>query len=215
MKRERPLVCIREEASRRASRFVVVAAAFITISQEVTAQVGGLATSTPVLSAVAAWNAKAAAAAMPPNSLTLLINSGAVQTIPTITDNRVNSFPTPISITTQWQLTSVITWVDLVGYFSVPSSALSTAASHIPSSRVEGRVTTGRVASFTPFTGQPLSGTGTPGGTLHLFRQLIVAPLNGTDKRTDNLELQLNLRGIPKLQPGVYRGTLTLRALAY
>jgi hypothetical protein len=181
----------------------------------VVAQVGGLATSTPVLSAVAAWNVKAAAAAAPPNSLTILINSGAVQSIPTITDNRINAFPTPVSITTQWDLSTIITFVDLVGYFSVPTMALSTGASHIPSTRVEGRVLTGRANTFTPFDGQPISGTGTPGGTLLLFRQLIISPFNGSASRTDNLELQLNLQGIPRLEPGVYRGTLTLRALTY
>lgn len=200
---------------RRASRFVVAATMIVLCSSPLRAQVGGLAANAPVLSAVAAWNVKGAAAAASANSLSILINSGSVQTLSTIVDNRINTFPTPVSITTQWQLSSIVTLVDLIGYFSVPTMALSTGVSHIPSSRMEGRVTTGRVQNFTPFTGQPISGTGTPGGTLHLFRQLIIGPLNGTDTRTDNLELQLNLRGIPRLEPGVYRGTLTLRAISY
>jgi hypothetical protein len=68
---------------------------------------------------------------------------------------------------------------------------------------------------FTSFTGALIGGVGTPGATLHLFRQLVIAPFNGVGQRTDDLELQLDLRGLPNLPSGTYRGTLTLRALAY
>jgi hypothetical protein len=179
------------------------------------AQVSSIATSAPVLSAVATWNAPPPGGPVAQASLSLLINSGAVQTIPVLVDNRINNFPLPVNITTQWQLSSLLTLVDLVGYFSQPSAALSTGTTHIASSRVEGRMTSGRPANFTAFTQQPVFGSGTPGGTLHLYRQIIVGPINGTGQRTDNLDLRLDLRGQPKLSPGIYRGTLTLRAVAY
>lgn len=181
-----------------------------------TAQVGSAASSTPVLSAVSSWN-------LPPangpsalaNSLTIVINAGAVQTISSLTDNLINTFPTPVSVTTQWQLSALISLVDLVGYFAVPSTALSTGTDHIASSRIEGRMTTGRATAFTPFTQAPVAGLGTPGGSLHLFRQLVIGPFNGVGQRTDNLDLRLDLRGLPSLAAGTYRGTLTLRAVAY
>jgi hypothetical protein len=180
-----------------------------------TAQVANVATTAPTLSAVAAWNVRADTVGTTANSISILINSGGVQTLPSLVDNRINLFPSPVSITTQWQITSIVSLVDLVGYFSAPAAALSTGTADIPSSRVEGRMTTGRVPSFTAFTQQPVSGNGTPGGTLLLFRQVIITPINGVGQRTDNLDLRLDLRGIPLLPSGTYRGTLTLRAVAY
>lgn len=184
---------------------------------EVQAQVTSLATSVPTLSSVAAWHVRgdSGTVGVAANVLTVLINSGAVQNIPALVDNRINAFPAPVSITTQWQLTSIVSLVDLVGYFAAPAAALSTGTSDIPSSRVQGRMVSGRVAGFTAFTQGPVGGSGTPGGTLHLFRQLIIAPVNGQAQRTDNLELQLDLRGLPNLASGTYRGTLNLRAIAY
>ncbi len=191
--------------------------AFAVTARTATAQVGSLATSVPTLSSVAAWNMRAdsTTVGVTANSLTVLINSGAVQSMPSLVDNRINVFPSPVSITTEWELTSIVTLVDLIGYFTAPASALSTGTANIASSRVLGRMMSGRVRSFTAFTQQPVAGNGTPGGTLHLFRQFIIAPINGQARRTDNLELQLDLRGQPNLASGVYRGTLNLRAVAY
>lgn len=76
-------------------------------------------------------------------------------------------------------------------------------------------MSTGRVPSFTPFAQQPVFGSGTAGGTLHLVRQAIVLGINSSSQRTDQLDLRLNLQGAPTLAPGTYRGTLTLRAIAY
>jgi len=149
------------------------------------------------------------------NTLSLRINTGATQILTALVDNTINRFPTPVSITTQWDLATLITAVDLVGYFSSPTAALSAPGSDIPSSRVQARMSSGRPTVFTSFTGAPIGGVGTPGATLHLFRQLVIAPFNGVGQRTDDLELQLDLRGLPNLPSGTYRGTLTLRALAY
>jgi len=187
------------------------------VSQPVAAQVSSIAATAPTLSSVAAWNVRGDStfAAVAASTLTVLVNAGAVQNIPSLVDNRINAFPVPVSITTQWQLSSLVTRIDLVGYFSAPASALSNGSTSIPSSRVAGRMVSGRVPTFTAFTQQPVAGTGTPGGTLHLYRQSITAPTNGQAQRTDVLDLQLDLRGLPKLASGTYRGTLTLRAVAY
>lgn len=179
-------------------------------------QVGTLVTAPPVLSPVGLW--RTAAAEPGPgtlaNTLTIRINSGATPTIASLVDNTVNAFPLPVNITTEWDLTALISPVDLVAYFAVPATALSTTGASIPSGRVEGRMVTGRATTFTPFTGGAVAGVGTPGGSLHLFRQWVIAPFNGVGRRTDNLELQLNLTGLGPLTPGTYRGTLTLRAIA-
>jgi hypothetical protein len=179
------------------------------------AQVPSIATSAPVLSGVATFNAPPSGGPTIQASLTLLVNSGAVQILPSLVDNRINPFPAPVSFTTQWQLSSILTLVDVVGYFAAPAAALTAGSAAIASSRIEGRVRTGRPRSFAPFTQPPLGGVGTSGGSLHLVRQFIIAPINGTGQRTDNLDLRLNLAGQPALTPGTYRGTLTLRAVAY
>jgi len=181
----------------------------------VQAQVGSVAATAPILSPVAVWSAhRDAAPGALANSLTVLINSGASQTLASLVNNRINIFPTPVSITTQWQFSSIVTRVDLVGYFANPAAALSNGANRLGAGRMEGRMTSGSVPTFTPFTQQPVAGVGSPGGTLHLFSQPI-APAGRQGSRTDQLELQLDLRGLPKLPAGTYRGTLTLRAVAY
>jgi hypothetical protein len=179
-------------------------------------QVGTLATAPPVLSPVGLW--RTAANEPGPgalaNTLTIRINSGATPTIAALLDNAINAFPVPVSITTEWDLTALISAVDLVAYFAAPTTALSTTGASIPSSRVEGRMVTGRATSFAPFTGGAIAGVGTPGASLHLFRQWVIAPFNGVGRRTDNLDLRLNLAGLAPLPAGTYRGTLTLRAIA-
>lgn len=182
------------------------------------AQVSTIAATPPTLSPVGIWQATTNAAAGPSaaaNTLSIRINSGATQHLPTLTDNAINRFPSPVNVTTQWDLATLISAVDLVGYFASPTAALSATGSDIPSSRVQGRMLSGRVSSFASFSGAAVSAVGTPGATLHLFRQLIIAPINGVGQRTDNLDLQLDLRGMPNLPAGTYRGTLTLRAIAY
>jgi hypothetical protein len=179
-------------------------------------QVGSVAASPPILSPVAVWSAhRDANPGALANSLTVLINSGANQTLTSLVNNRINTFPTPVSITTQWQFSAIVTRVDLVGYFANPAAALSNGANRLESGRMEGRMISGRVPTFTSFTQQPVAGVGSPGGTLHLFSQPTAAPAGGQGSRTDQLELQLDLRGLPKLPAGTYRGTLTLRAVAY
>lgn len=181
------------------------------------AQVRSIATTQSVASPVATFNAPPAPGGPTAQaSLTLLVNSGSTQTLPVIADGRINVFPAPVSVTMQWQLSSsIVTLIDVVGYFSAPASALVAGPAQIPSSLVEGRVRTGRPRNFTAFTQAPRGGIGTSGGSLHLVRQLIILPLNGTGQRRDDLELQLNLTGQPALTPGIYRGTLNIRAIAY
>ncbi len=194
-----------------------MACCLFVMASRVEGQVSIIATAAPVLSPVAAWNPKAepARSAALANALSVMINSGAIQTLTSLVNNRTNTFPSPVSITTQWQLSTLLSTVDLVGYFSTPSAALTTGASNLPSSRLKGRMVTGSVPEFRSFSEQPVMGAGTPGGTLHLFRQTIIAVVNGQGSRTDDLELQLDLHGLPKLASGTYRGTLTLRAVAY
>ncbi len=214
-------VLARREAARPALRFVVRAVlAFMTLvlaSRDAWAQVGTIATSAPALSPVGLWGSTGAEGGpvAQANTLTIRINSGATQSIASLRDNHINFFPSSVNITTEWQLANLITAVDLVGYFSNPSAALATAGATLPSSMVKGRMVSGGVSAYTAFTQNALNSVGTPGGSLHLFRQFIIVPINGIGRRTDNLDLQLDLRGVPSIPAGTYRGTLTLRAIAY
>ena len=161
------------------------------------------------LSAQAQVISLAAAAAA---SLTVLVTSGAVQTIPAVVDNAVNTFPSPVVIQTAWNLNPGQTnTVDLMAYFSIPAQAL-VGGTQIPSSRVEGRMATGIPTTFTAISQNAIGGVGTAGGSLHLFA-VNIGGGNKNASRTDNLDLRLNLVGFPTLPAGSYVGVLNLRAV--
>jgi hypothetical protein len=152
----------------------------------------------------------AAAAA---STLTVAVQSGAVQSIASVTDNAVNNFPSPVIIQTQWNLNPGQTnSIELVAYFSVPAQALVLGGIQIPSSRLLGRMTTGIPTTYTAITQNAVGGIGVAGGSLQLFS----VNLNGSNKidtRTDNLDLQLDLVGFPTLPAGSYSGVLNIRAV--
>jgi hypothetical protein len=149
------------------------------------------------------------------NSLSVTIAAGSVQSIPSLTDNAVNDFPTPVTIQTQWDVNpGQVNSISLVAYFTTPSQALAGGTAQIPSSRVLGRMTTGLPTTYTPFTQAALAGVGTAGGSLVLFSDNIIGTNKGILTRTDNLALQLDLAGFPDLPVGTYSGTLNIRAVA-
>src|SRR5918993_4702613 len=113
---------------------------------------------------------------------TLTVSSAAsVATLASITDGSNANVFTPVSITTEWNLTAGSS-VDLIGWFGTPAQALANGSDFIPSSRVEGRV---NAAAYAPFTGAAVGGVGVAGGSLQLFSQAVAAgSFFGT--RTDN-----------------------------
>ena len=152
----------------------------------------------------------AAAAA---STLTIAVQSGAIQTIPAVVDNALNSFPSPVVIRTDWNVNPGQTnTVELVAYFAIPTQALVGGVTLLPSSRLQGRVTTGLPTGFTAFNQNGIGGVGTAGGSLRLFSQTIGGG-NKNDFRTDNLDLRLNLVGFPTLPAGAYTGVLNIRAV--
>ena len=154
-----------------------------------------------------------ALAATKTSQLSVIVGSGAVQTIASLTDNTVNNFPTPVVITTSWDVNPGQTnTVNLMAYFTTPAQALVGPATQIPASRVLGQVATGLPVAFTAITQNAVGGVGTAGGSLRLFAQNITGA-NKVANRTDNLNLQINLTGFPTLAPGLYSGTLNLKAV--
>ena len=203
----------RRNASWRTLRFVVCVLASIGGANAVSGQVSAIGATVPTLSAVASWNVRAdSGVSAQANTITLLVTSGGTQSITGLVDGAVNAFPAPVRVNTQWSTTQFIGTVDLVGYFTAPVAALSNGTTNLGSGLIEGRMTSGRVGAFTPFTQGPVAGQGVAGGTLHLFRQFVLFPFNHNGQRTDDLDLRLNLQGQPALPPGTYSGTLTLRA---
>jgi hypothetical protein len=152
-------------------------------------------------------------AATAPSDLSVVVTSGAIQTLAGVTDNAVNNFPAPVVIQTTWSVKPGQTnSVNLIAYFSVPAQAMVGATTQIPSSRILGRMTTGLPAAFTPITQNAVGGFGTAGGTLRLY-SVNITGTNKTSGRTDNLDLQLNLVGFPTLPAGAYAGVLNLRVV--
>jgi len=154
-----------------------------------------------------------ALAATKTSQLSVVIGSGSVQTIASLTDNAVNNFPAPVVITTSWDVNPGQTnTVNLIASFTAPAQALVGPTTQIPASRVLGRVTTGLPVTFTAISQNAVGGVGTAGGSLRLFTQNITG-VNKKANRTDNLQLQINLTGFPTLLPGLYSGTLNLQAV--
>lgn len=154
-------------------------------------------------------------AASKSSQLSVTVTSGSSQNIPSLTDNAVNNFPSPVAIRTQWDLHPGQTGsVSLVAWFATPAQALFNAGSGtpIPSARMLGRVATGLPVTFTAFTQNPVGGIGSAGGSLRLFNVNITGA-NKTTTRNDNLQLQLNLTGAGVLPPGTYSGTLNIQAV--
>ncbi|MEO7966658.1 MAG: hypothetical protein ABIT38_22390, partial [Gemmatimonadaceae bacterium] len=144
---------------------------------------------------------------------TIRINSGALQSIKSVVDNIVNAFSSPVSVTTEWML-SATTSIDLVAYFPSPASALVARDQSHPVEPHRRANEYGRPTVFTPFTESGVGGIGAVGGSLQLFRQSVVGGAHVTGQRTDNVDLQLDLRGT-SMTAGTYHGTLALRAIAY
>src|SRR5688500_8972097 len=155
-----------------------------------------------------------ALSAIKSTSLTVTVNSGASQSIASITDNQVNNFPSAVNITTAWDINPSAASVTLVGYFA-NAAALSNGSFDIATTQVKGRVTTAGApnapASFTAFTQNAVGAVGTAGGSLTLFSETITGA-NKNSNRTIDLELQLDLTG-QTTTPGTYTGTLNLRAV--
>jgi hypothetical protein len=147
---------------------------------------------------VALTATKAATLTVSPNASTA--------TLASITDNSIANNFTPVSLTTDWNLTAGAS-VRLIGWFATPAQALVNGTSFIPSSKVEGRV---GAAAYAPFSAAAVGGVGVGGGSLQLFNQSVVGGLFGT--RTDQLDLRLNLLGTTTLA-GDYLGTLNLQAI--
>lgn len=117
-----------------------------------------------------------------------------------------------VTIETQWTVGGLVGAVALYAYFDVPAQALTDGAGNdIPSSAVEGQMTTGSPLLFTSFAES--NPVGTAGGSLKLFEELIVL-LNRSKTRTDALNLRVDLTSLPQLPAGTYTGTLHVRARA-
>lgn len=156
-------------------------------------------------------------AATKPTAISLSIISGATLGLPSITDNAINTFASPVQITASWTLHPSTGSLRLIAYFSNPAQALANGGDYLTSARMEGRVQTLPAAPSQPTTWQSFTqnasgGVGANGASLWLMDLNI----NGTNKqssRTIDLELRLNLTGQPATTAGQYTGVITLRAV--
>lgn len=149
------------------------------------------------------------------STIAVSVTSGAIQALPSVTDNVANNFPSPVTITLTWDLVPSTGAVQVLAYFANPAAAMTSGPVAIPSSWLQGRVMTasapGAPTTFTPFTQSAVGGVGTAGASLSLMTQPILG-YSRTGTRTIDLELQLDLTG-RVLTPGTYTGTLNIRAV--
>jgi len=143
-------------------------------------------------------------------SLTMSITSGSSVNF-TLAENAAANGDVPVVVQTAWNLNPGQTGaVSLYGYFDVPATALTDGVNSIPTSWVEGRMTTGTPTSYTAFS--QTNPVGPAGGSLALFSEAITG-INKIKTRNDNLDLRINLTG-QTLPAGAYAGTLRLQARA-
>ena len=146
-------------------------------------------------------------------SVSVSLPGGSSATLPGALVTGPNDF-TPLAVATSWDVDPARTAaVTLVGYFDQPARALIGPQAAIASAVVFGRVPTGGPKSFAPFTGAAVTAgsamAGTAGGTLVLFTQTI-SDANALGGRSDDLQLRIDLSGVPELPAGTYTGTLNL-----
>ena len=116
------------------------------------------------------------------------------------------------AISTAWNLNPGLTGaVTLFGYFNTPSQALTDGVYDIASTYVQGRMTTGSVATFTSFT--QTNAVGPANGSLLLFTEAVTGA-NKIKTRSDNLDLQIDLTTSPTVPASTYTGTLRIQARA-
>lgn len=149
------------------------------------------------------------------SSVGIMLPAGSAATLPGGLVTGTNDFA-PLPVVTTWNVDPARTAaVTLVAFFDVPDRALAADLGAIPASSVFGRVPTGGPKSFAPFTGSPVEAgagrLGAAGGTLVLFAQPIAGG-NAIGSRTDELQVRIDLSGMPDLPPGTYTGTLNLVA---
>jgi hypothetical protein len=149
------------------------------------------------------------------SSVGIALPAGPAATLPGDLVAGANDFA-PLPVVTSWNLDPARTAsVRLVAFFDTPARALAAELGAIPASSVLGRVPTGGPKSFAPFTGDPVATgggmLGAVGGTLVLFAQPIAGG-NAVGSRTDELQMRIDLSGLPELPPGTYTGTLNLVA---
>jgi hypothetical protein len=120
----------------------------------------------------------------------------------------------PVAITSTWLLAPTRANLVLDGFFASSAAALTDGAAtpdNIPTSAVLGKVSTGTPTAYTAFTQTTALGPAGAGLTLYT---LPLTSANRSSTRTDNLNLEINLTGLPQLPAGTYTGTLTLQAQA-
>jgi hypothetical protein len=108
-----------------------------------------------------------------PQSLSISITSGAAVNF-ALAPNAAADGDVPVVVRSTWNLNPGQTGaVSLYGYFDVPASALNDGTDDIPTSWVEGRMTTGTPTSYTAFA--QTNPVGPAGGSLALFTEAIAA----------------------------------------
>lgn len=113
-----------------------------------------------------------------------------------------------VGVTTTWTGLRRLCKLNLYGYFSGAGAALSGGSPpvNIPTSAVLGQMSTGFPSEYTPFAqSNPIAGA-----SLLLYCELFM--IGGYGTRTDTLNMEINLAGLPQLPAGTYTGTLYLQA---
>ncbi len=142
-------------------------------------------------------------------TISLTAASSALALTGGIVDNsNANQFP-PLNVTLDWTLLSGSS-LQLVGWFGTGTQALANGTNFIPSSRVEGKLST--AATWSPFSGAAVGGTGVAGSSL-VLENIALSAANLTSTATRTVDLRLNLAGAPNTVAGDYTGTLNLRAV--
>ncbi len=139
--------------------------------------------------------------------ITLTTTQSALTLAGGITDgSAANQFPA-LNVGLNWTLTGGSS-LQLVGWFANGAQALANGTNYIPSSLIEGKLST--ASTWNAFNGNAVGGVGAAGSSLVLENIALAGNLTNTVSRT--VDLRLNLVGQTTVA-GDYTGTLNLRAV--
>jgi hypothetical protein len=145
-------------------------------------------------------------------SVSVNVTSGSTQSLPNLVDNAANNFHTPVGVHVSWSDIRIPALLCVAAYFTNPGQALNAGGgATIPSSLIKGSIDSGGgFGTYQSFTQNGCgSGVGSNGGSLRV--NSLVITRDGT--ANGQIRLQIDLRGQPVLPPGIYSGTLNIRAM--
>lgn len=158
-----------------------------------------------IVAILAAVGMLVATSRAPAQTLTVTLSTAAMS-FNLVRASATNLGTPSVNVTTRWVIGGQHLDLTVYSFFANSTSAMSGNGINIPSSAFS--ISTNGTAFRDLIISEPFGGA-------NAGRRIIAdIAITGTNQRTDNVVLNLDLTGIPQLPAGTYTGTLSIRAQA-